>query len=110
MKIRQIVDELNLEVVVADNLDLEITGGYTGDLLSNVMAQACAGDLWFTIQAHQNVVAVGLLVEVAGIVIAEDVAIDEETIERAEEEGINLLRSSQSSYELSGRLYQLGVE
>ncbi len=110
MKIKRVVQELDWEVVVAGDLEAEVTGGYACDLLSNVMAQAQAGDLWFTIQGHQNVVAVGLLVEVAGIVIAEDVDIDEEAVSRAEENEINLLRSSQPIYELCGELYQLRRE
>lgn len=110
MKIERVVQELDLEVIVEGDLEEEVTGGYACDLLSNVMAQAQAGDLWFTIQGHQNVVAVGLLVEVAGVVIAEDVDVDEETISRAKENGINLLRSSQPIYELSGQLYQLRRE
>ena len=110
MKIREVVDSLELEEVVTGDLEVKVRGGYAGDLLSNVMAKAKAGDLWFTIQGHQNIVAVALLVETAGIVVAEDVEIDEETISRAQEKGINLFKSSQSTYKLCGRLYQLGIE
>ncbi|GAB6099104.1 hypothetical protein JCM16358_09830 [Halanaerocella petrolearia] len=110
MKLNKIIEELKLEVVVEGDLDREVTGGYVCDLLSNVMAQAQAGDLWFTIQGHQNIVAISLLVEVAAIVVVEDLEIDEDAIARAKEKGVTILQSSQSSYELAGQLYQLGIE
>jgi len=39
----------------------ECSGGYVSDLLSDVMANAKAGDLWVTLQTHQNIVAVASL-------------------------------------------------
>ncbi len=39
------------------------------DLLSDVYAGAKEGDLWITLQLHQNIVAVAFLNNLAGIVI-----------------------------------------
>ena len=110
MKIKQVAKELELESVVEGDLEAEVTGGYVGDLLSNVMSQAQAGDLWITIQGHQNVAAIALLTEVAAVVVAEGLTIDEDTIAKAEDKGINLYQSKLSSYQLAGKLYQLGIE
>ncbi|AGB41912.1 DRTGG domain-containing protein [Halobacteroides halobius DSM 5150] len=110
MKLKEIVNQLELEIVVEGNLDAQVTGGYACDLLSNVMANANKGDLWLTIQGHQNIVAVSLLVEAAGIIVVEDFEIDEETIEKALEKEVTILRSTMSTYELAGQLYKLGVE
>ncbi len=49
----------------------EIKGGYAGDLLSDVMANSQAGDMWVTRQVHLNIVAVASLKEHAGIVIVQ---------------------------------------
>ena len=110
MEIKKVQEELNLETIVEGNQELEVTGGHIGDLLSNVMSHAEAGDLWITIQGHQNVAAIALLTEVAGVVVAEGLSIDEDTIAKAEAKGINLYQSKLSSYELAGQLYELGIK
>ncbi len=109
MKLKEIIENLGLEVVTGCSLDKEVTGGYTGDLLSNVMAGAGNGDLWLTIQGHQNVTAVALLTEVAAVVIVEGFEFEDKAVEKAREKGVNLLRTSLPAYELSGRLYKLGI-
>ncbi|MFW5999176.1 MAG: serine kinase [Halanaerobiaceae bacterium] len=109
MKLKQIIKELDLEPVYLADPEVEVNGGYAGDLLSNVMAGAQEKDVWITIQAHQNIVAVALLVGVAAVVIAQNMEIDEKALMRAKEKGINLLSSSLTIYEIAGRLYSLGV-
>jgi predicted transcriptional regulator len=110
MKIKELVERLNLEVVVEGDLEVEVTGGYASDLLSNVMARSSAGNLWLTIQGHQNIVAIAQLIELAGILVTENFSIDDDTIKKAKELEINILRSKLDTYELSGKLYQLGIE
>ncbi|MFW6006600.1 MAG: DRTGG domain-containing protein [Bacillota bacterium] len=109
IKIKDIIKTLNLEEINTADLEREVKGGYTGDLLSNVMAEAEAGDIWITIQGHQNIIAVALLVDMSGVIIAEDFDIEDKAVSRAEEKGINLLRSSLSAYELAGKLYKQGI-
>jgi len=111
MKLNEIVEKLSLTVVTgADNLDVEITKGYCSDMLSDVMGNAQEGGLWLTIQIHQNVVAVGVMKELAGIILVKDRQPDEDTTRKAAEEGLPILRSSLSSFELAGRLFDLGIE
>lgn len=100
---------MEIEVINLNDGNREITGGYTGDLLSNVMANADTGDIWITIQGHQNAVAVALLVEISAIIIAENSEIEDKAIKRAEEKGINLLRSPLSAFEIAGKLYNNGI-
>ena len=109
IKVKTVVDLLDLEVVIGASLEREIKGGYVGDLLSNVMAKAREDDIWVTIQGHQNVVAVALLIDMAGVIIAEDFEIEDKTIHRAEEKGVNLLRSPDPAYEIVGELYENGI-
>ncbi|TDX49027.1 DRTGG domain-containing protein [Orenia marismortui] len=110
MKIKDIINKLDLEVIVEGDLTIEVKGGYASDLLSNVMAQSKAGDLWLTIQGHQNIVAIAQLIELSGIIVTEDFAIDEDTIKKAEECEINILQSKLSTYEIAGKLYELGIK
>ena len=75
--------------------------------MSNVIAKAQKGNLWFTVQSHQNVIAVALLTEVAAVVVTEGFEIEDKAVKRAKEKGVNILRSDLNSYQLAGLLYQL---
>ena len=63
MTLREMIEKLEL-IVVAETgaLDETVSGGYVSDLLSHVMGQAKAGQIWITMQGHQNIVAVASLV------------------------------------------------
>jgi len=107
--LKNVVDKLQLDLINEADLNKEVNGCYIGDLLSNVMARAKEGDLWITIQGHQNVIAVALLTEVSGVIICENMEIDENTVNRAKEKEINLFKSNLSAYELVNKLANLGV-
>jgi len=110
MKVEKIVEELSLKVLTGrDCLQREISSVYCGDLLSRVMAKSSKNSLWITIQVHVNIVAVASLLEMACIVIPEDIAVDEKTLAKAEEEQVVILSSSMSAYTLSGKMYRLGL-
>ena len=110
MKLTELMKELTLTVRSAGKrLDREVKGGYAGDLLSDVMANSKAGDIWVTIQGHPNIVAVATLRDLAGVILANGRQPDAETVQRAEEEGIPLLCTSLPTYQVVGRLYRLGI-
>ncbi len=88
------------ELVIAEG-DREITGGYTGDLLSWVMGRAVSGDAWITIMSNINIAAVAALTDVACIILAEGVTLEENVLGVARDKGINVLSSEKSSFELS---------
>ncbi len=108
MNVQDVVKALRLEVVAGSaGLDREVTGGYSGDLLSDVMARAKPGDLWITIQGHQNIVAVAVLTEVAGIIVCGGVEPERDTLERADREEVPILRTSMNAFESAGKLHAL---
>jgi len=110
MDIKELVDRFGLKVVAGrDGLDRTVRGGYCGDLLSNVMANAPIGCVWLTVQGHQNIVAVAVLREMAAVVITGGQPPDKETIAKADTEGIAVLTCLNSTYDLAGRLYAAGV-
>lgn len=110
MKVEEIVEELSLKVLTGrDYLHREISSVYCGDLLSRVMAKSSKNSLWITIQVHVNIVAVASLLEMACIVIPENIDVDEKTLAKAEEEQVVVLSSPMSAYTLSGRMYKLGL-
>jgi hypothetical protein len=108
--LEHVCDKIDLKVHTApEKLSAEITGGYVSDLLSDVLANAQPGNLWVTIQVHQNVVAVALVKELSGVILANGREPDEETLSRAKEEGISIMTTQLTAFELVGRLYQLGI-
>lgn len=110
MRLDEVVRELALDVVSGTtSLGREVTGAYVGDLLSRVMAGARPGYLWVTVQAHPNVVAVAVLGELVGVVIAEGISPDPTGVHRAEEEGLPVLTTRRSSYEVCAGLARLGI-
>jgi len=108
LTLQEIVDELDLRIRAgASKLAAPVGGGYASDLLSDVMAHAAPEDLWITLQTHQNIVAVAVVKELAGIVVVNGREPDEDTVVKAEEEGVPLLTSDLDTFELAGRLYPI---
>ena len=106
----EIVDLLKLDVKAGQTgLEKEVTGGYASDLLSDVIANAKEGDIWVTLQIHQNIVAVAFLNNIAGIVIVGGRKPDADTLSKAEEQGVVIMSSGLPAFELVGRLYELGI-
>lgn len=108
MDIETIARELNLKVISASGrMKNIITGGYTGDLLSDVMANSHEGDIWITRQVHQNIVAVATLKEHAGIILVNSCEPAKDTLEKAIAENVPLLISNLPAFELTGKIYSL---
>ncbi|ACB83693.1 HPr kinase [Natranaerobius thermophilus JW/NM-WN-LF] len=111
MTLRDLIAELDLEVIVGeDELDKPIEGGYCSDLLSFVMSRSAKNYVWITLQSHPNIVAVASLVDLAAVIVTEGVQIEQETLDKAKREKAVILRSQDTSYEIAGQLYQLGVK
>ena len=108
MDLASIVNSLNLRVCSGmDLLDRPVLGGYTGDLLSDVMGNSREGDIWVTRQVHQNIVAVASLKEHAGIILVHGAQPAKDTLEKATRENIPLMVSELSGFDVVGRIYAL---
>ena len=110
MKLTELVAKMELDVrTAADRLDVEVTSGYASDLLSDVIGHANEGDLWMTLQAHQNIVAVAIMKSLSGIVLVNGREPDEKTTRKAAAEGVPIMISKMPTFELVGRLFELGL-
>jgi len=110
MELADLVDKLGLEVKSArGHLGNEVTGGYASDLLSDVMGNSRQGHLWVTLQVHLNIVAVASMKDLAGIILVNGREPDADTVQKAEDEGIPILVSSLPTFELIGKLHDLGI-
>lgn len=112
MNLKNIIETLGLIILTELKADLEsITpvGGYTSDLLSCVMAGANPQNIWVTLQAHINIVAVASLKEVVAVIITEGAQPEPETIKKANDEGVLLLSTPKTSFEIVGNLWEMGL-
>jgi predicted transcriptional regulator len=110
MTVKDIKQQLGLCLCCGEEkLDKEVTGGYAGDLLSDVMANSKAGNIWITMQVHVNIVAVAVLKELAAIIIVNGRRPTEDTIKKAVEEKVPILSSTLPAFDVVGRIYFLGV-
>lgn len=110
MQVKDIIEKLNLQVVTSsNNLDAQIENGFVGDLLSVVMSKAPRNSAWITIQSHINIVAVATLIEAACIIVTEGFEVEADAIEKANEEGIIILTTKLSSYQVASELSKLGL-
>ena len=107
MKVNELIEKLSLEVLCGGNTDNEITGCYSGDLLSWVMSKAKEGDVWLTVMGNINAIAVAVLCDCACIILTDKAALDDEAKNKAELQGVTVLRSEMSAYELSVEISRL---
>jgi predicted transcriptional regulator len=109
--VREIVQALNLQVVAGSAvLDKKITDGYSADMLSCVMARAKSGNVWVTLQAHPNVIAVAALLELAAVIVTEGAPMADEVIAKANAENIPLLSTPRTTFWVVGELAKLGIQ
>ncbi len=110
MTVREMIQQAELEVKTANNcLDTEVTGGYSADLISTVMANAGQGNVWVTWHVHPNIVAAALIVKLAAIILVSGRQPEKETVEKAQQESMPILVSNLSAFELISRLGKMGI-
>ena len=108
MELDFIVRQLNLKVRSGTrNLTTNVTGGYVGDLLSDVIANSKQGNVWITRQVHQNIVAVATLKDLAGIILVGNNEPAKDTLEKAIQENVPILISEVGCFETAGEIYRL---
>ena len=107
MTIREAALALGAEIVQGEFEDADLSGAYTSDLLSDVMAYAKSGGALITIQAHKNTVAVATLVNISVIIICNNRPIADDMLAAAKEEGIAVLLTKENQFTVSGKLYKM---
>lgn len=110
MNVSEFATILNARLVTGETgLERQVSGMYACDLLSWVMSHASQGDGWITIHTNLNVVAVALLTEAACIIIPENIEVEQATIDKAVREGIPILLTSLTAYQVCCRAYNAGI-
>ena len=73
------------------------------------MAHGEEGMAWVTVQTHLNVIAVAALAEMACVVLPEEISMEEESLKKAEAEGLCVLTTPLTTYEVCGRMAAKGI-
>ena len=108
MKVCDLVEKLDLKVFCGEQgINNEVVGGYTSDLLSDVMGNVDEDQVWITLQTHKNIMAIASLKEVAAIILVKGYEPDQAAIDQSNEEGIPILGTDMETFEMSGELYAL---
>ena len=111
ISLKELIERLGLEPISClGSLERPVAAGYCSDLLSCAMKGAKKDYLWVTLQSHVNVVAVASLLGLAGIIITEGNRPDQETIDRAENEGVVLIVTPKAMFTVVGELTLLGMK
>lgn len=111
MSVKNVSEKIGLKLLAGKSgIEKDLTGVYICDLLSWVMSHGKKYDAWITVQTHSNIIAVASLLELSSIIIPEGIEVPEDTLKKAEEEGIPVFQSDLSAYELSKELYKIGIE
>ncbi len=106
MNLTELSARLGLETVAGSTEGKEWRGVYAGDLLSRAMSHVKMDNLWITIMSNTNVVAVASLTEAAAVILAEGVELIPEAQDAAEENGITVLSSKHSVFELCAAIWE----
>lgn len=110
MKVLEIAKKLSAVVSAGTaGIEGEVKDCYIGDLLSLAMAKVSEGTIWVTIQTNINIVAVASLSEASCIIIADGFAPDDNTAKKADDEGIPILTTEKTAYEVAKVLSELGI-
>jgi hypothetical protein len=105
MLVKDLAAALGMQVVQPEGAGAEVKGGYTSDLLSDVMAGATDGCALITVQAHVNTVAVAALVGASVIVICNSRPVPDDMVEAARREGIAILLTAKNQFAASHEVY-----
>lgn len=107
MKVQELAERLELKAETR-RFDREVSGVYISDMVSDVIANAKAGNLLVTAQAHANVIAAANLVDVCGIVITGK-ALGPEVAKMADKAEIPVFTTDLNRWQVATKLYEAGV-
>jgi hypothetical protein len=111
MKIKEIIEKFGLKVFnEVFEPERDVSGGYSGDLLSDVIANSKKDNVWITMQTHINIIAVASLKELSAIIIVMGREVDKDAIAKANEEKIIVLGTDLTAYQISGKIYESGIK
>ena len=108
MKLNELAEKLGLKSLT-EIFDREISGVYISDMVSDVIANAKAGDLLVTAQAHANVIAAANLIDTSAVVITQDKPLGGDVVKMAEKAEIAVFTTPLNRWQMATKLYEAGI-
>lgn len=108
MKLKDIYELPDCRFLVKGDPEREISRVFCCDLLSIAMSKAPAGGVWVTVMGNKNTLAVASLTDIACIVLAEGISLDDGTLAKAEEEGIAVAATELPVFDMALQIYKAG--
>lgn len=109
MSIKELMKGIDLAALTGV-VEKEVKGVYISDMISDLMNNAQAGNLWITSQTHKNMVSAANLIDISAVIIPGGKEVPRDTVDLANRFGINILSSKLSSFDLAARLVDMGVK
>ena len=112
MRLDEIAKRLELENLTPEleaSLGEDVVRAHASDLLSDILAFAPPGGVALTIQAHLNAIAVAVHARQVAVIFTSDRRPPDDVVARAIEERLPLFSARQGTFDVAGRLYELGV-
>ncbi len=110
MLVRELIEKHGFVHLSGAQLDRAISNVYSCDLLSWVMAKGKHDTAWITVQTHNNILAVASLLEFACIIIPEGITVEQEIIDKANDQDVTILSSKLEVFEIFKILYEAGIK
>ncbi len=108
MKLSELVAMGGLESL-NDFDDVEITGVYISDMVSDIMSGAKPGNMLLTLQTHKSVVAAANIVDVPAVVFVRGRRPDADMVQLAKKVRMALFASDFDSWTLATKMFAAGV-
>jgi serine kinase of HPr protein (carbohydrate metabolism regulator) len=109
MKIKDVLNNSNFNLINNGDTLREINKTFASDLLSHVMGFAEEDDILITVLNNINVLGVASLLDFSGVIFSHNINVNDAIIAKANELNIPLLRTKLSTAEAVVILDKLGV-
>ena len=108
MTVNDLIKKTDFTVINSgSNLEINISKPFCCDLLSIAMSKAPADSAWVTVMGNVNTLAVAVLADVACIILAEEVMLDEAAIKKAKQQDVTVLQSNMQIFETALLVHDL---
>lgn len=108
MKLKELAEKLGLKGLT-EIYDREISGVYISDMVSDVIANAKAGNILITVQIHNNVIAAANLVDISGIVVTQGKLPTDDVVKMAQKAEIAIFSTDLNRWQVATKLYEAGI-
>lgn len=110
MLVKDLIEKHDFKHLAGDDLSHTIKSVYSCDLLSWVMAKGKNDTAWITVQTHSNILAVASLLDFACIIIPEGIVVEQDIIDKANEENVTILSTEREVFEIFRIMYDAGIK